>query len=385
MKKIPVIYKKAPLRYGDLNIMGIKKLTNKNILDSIDEQRTKLGFARSDVSYQSDITTNTFLNLFKKTSLPKFNDLFTISNNLGISMDTLIQGSTTAPEDDPSNILYWKQRIFQDAQANSLFYRLSDKVALAEFLKAYSSKIENSTYKEIDEMKFSIISNILAMDAANLIFIYPAISKILSEYYIGFAEKSTAEDLPQLWSKFAAIFASVWYPKYRITHYLWKTIDSQIKIKYENRSKFLMDSGINTSSYNEYWKGTGNKFPTVDTVFKSCDLLGIESLDQAIRGNVEELPPITSFRQLLLVCKADGTPRNEDAKMIDTPHELKCKEIIHELRTLPNLACFLDMLTSISINDLKKMQELTKQHRENPFMDYDYRSLCHENIKYFWE
>ena len=84
------------------------KLEADKILSRIDKQREMLHLSRNEVASIAGINQLSFINNFKKHKVPKFNDLYRISNAIGITFDSLVA------ENDPEYLL--------DKNNNPLFF-----------------------------------------------------------------------------------------------------------------------------------------------------------------------------------------------------------------------------------------------------------------------
>lgn len=112
------------------------KLEADTILNRIDKQREILHLSRNDVTSIAGLNPLSFINNFKKHKVPKFNDLYRISNALGITFDSLVSDEEPAYVPDKTNVIYWLLLSGKELIQSSLLLRSPDKNAI---VRAFNS------------------------------------------------------------------------------------------------------------------------------------------------------------------------------------------------------------------------------------------------------
>lgn len=118
------------------------KLAADTILNRIDKQREFLHLSRNDVASVAGINQLSFINNFKKHKIPKFNDLYRISNALGITFDTLVAEKEPEYLTDKNNVIYWTTLTEKDTLPNSQLMQNSDKNAIVRAFNSLSEGLD---------------------------------------------------------------------------------------------------------------------------------------------------------------------------------------------------------------------------------------------------
>ncbi len=325
--------------------MGKELLDVAAIMDAIDKQQKLLNMSRQDVCALTGIPYSTFTGALQKKKLPRFNELYLISLAIGLPIDSLIKAPYISSM-DKDNISFWL-RYMPEGEIRRFLVRFPDKVALIRTFKALSESISEhflllpptEVIKDKDDMKAGILFNLLSMDEFYSFFCYAHMVDAINEFC------AIKQDEPlcvtDYYNSGKQLAASLWVFPNLAVELLWEYVDELVSTKYRHTSAFLKDAGINSVSYSKYLHAcTEEASPTVETVIKVCSLLGIDDIDGAIRSR---LPEITEES-----C-------NAYQKLGIIPHQIEYEPFKDNLKALPYLGMFADMLFSLSYPTIEKL------------------------------
>ena len=346
--------------------MGKGKLDVAAILEIIDKQQKLLNMSRQDICALTGIPYSTFTGAIQKKKLPRFNDLYLISLAIGLPIDLLLQ----APKDysyDLRNICAWI-KFMPEGDIRRFLVRFPDKVALAKMFKALSDDLTGHflflppavVIKNKEEMKAASLFNLLTMDEFYSFFCYAHMVDAINEFYGVKLEETLC--ITDYYNSGKQLAATLWgYPNIAV-EYLWTHVEELIPTKYPNTSAFLKEAGINSVTHARYLCASQEEAsPGVETVVKVCSLLGIDDIDGAIRSKLPEI-----------VEKSD----NSYQKLGIIPHPIENKAVKDNLKSLPYLAMFADMLFSLSYPVIEKIySEVYKAATTHPKSSESLRKL----------
>lgn len=330
---------------------------SKEVLEKIESQIERLNMMSHDVAALADINHVTFLNNFKKVKTPKFNDIYRISLAIGMSADQLLYTDSIAPENDPRNIFYWYKNEEKPIDRSSFIAAIPDKIAVADLLCSLNERYQIAG-KEMDLTRFQLIRNMMLLQEADFIFLYNIIASKM--YYYCNQEPLYVErdNLYDIWSSMRGLYESVWDPKTAITHLYWDTVTKKMHEVFSTRTKFIRASGVSTQACNEYNDKNGISSPTTETMLKVADLLSIDSIDAAIRDNIEDIKDPDNISKMY--------------EEPDTPYKITYSEIRNHMKTMPKLGIFLDQVLSLNDFDIKYFRDLVGDMIKHPFNSYSY-------------
>ena len=346
--------------------MGKGKLDVAAILERIDKQQKLLNLSRQDICALTGIPYSTFTGAIQKKKLPRFNDLYLISLAIGLPIDLLLQ----APIEyscDLRNICAW-MKFMPEGDIRRFLVRFPDKVAIAKMFKALSDDLSAHflflppavVIKNKEEMKAANLFNLLSMDEFYSFFCYAHMVDAINEFYGVKLEETLC--ITDYYHSGKQLAATLWgYPNIAV-EYLWTYVDELIPTKYPNTSAFLKEAGINSVTHSRYLCASQEEAsPGVETVVKVCSLFGIDDIDGAIRSKLPEIVEESS---------------NSYQKLGIIPHQIENKAIKDNLKSLPYLAMFADMLFSLSYPVIEKIySEVYKAATTHPKSSESLRKL----------
>ena len=337
------------------------KLAADTILNRIDKQREFLHLSRNDVASVAGINQLSFINNFKKHKIPKFNDLYRISNALGITFDTLVAEKEPEYLTDKNNVIYWTTLTEKDTLPNSQLMQNSDKNAIVRAFNSLSEGLDAGnlirnpeTAGTSDEYRFCIFYEFLRAEEVDGLFLMSEIIHVLNK---AFGVEDFQISTFSLQMAFYEMANSLWLHSYLPVAAIWQTIDDRISSRYDFKSQFYKDSGISSRSYSEYQNATTTMAsPSTDTMLKVMKLLEIDNIDEAIRSAIPETieePPLSSI----------GFYVN---------YEPVTDEILKAtLKTVPSLALFINGIFSLGFKDLARIKDLTDAAVRNPYSNFN--------------
>ena len=341
-------------------VMDFPKLEADTILSRIDKQRELLHLSRNDVASVAGINQLSFLNNFKKHKIPKFNDLYRISNALGIKFDTLVAEKEPEYLTDKNNIIYWTTLTDKDILQNSQLLQNSDKNAIVRAFNSLSKGLDAGnlirnpeTAVTSDEYRFCIFYEFLCAEEIDGLFLMNEIIHIIRKA-LGVDDSRISTF--RLRIVFYEMAISLWQYSYLPVAAIWQTIDDKISSRYDFKSKFYKDSGISSRSYSEYQDATTTMAsPSTDTMMKAMKLLDIDEVDEAIRFRIPE-----TF----------GEYSNSDISLYVYFNTMSDEMLKADLKTVPYLAQFMDAIFSLGFKDLAQIKNLTDAAARNPYSNF---------------
>ena len=333
-----------------------------DILSKIEKQTSLLRMNTKDVAALADILHVSYIGNFRKVKTPMFTDLYKISLAIGMPIDQILDPESKTPEENPLNILHWFKGYEDKLHQSSFIAAIEDKVAVAGFMNSLQQRI-NETNDLQDILRLEIIRKLLLLNEADFLFVANNIADLMPYLRENEPAYKTKTNLYSVWNSMKDLPKSVWHPKNTVAHFLWETVERKLPDFYQNRTQFLRASGISTKSYNEYKNGESvSSSPTTDTTIKVCNLLSIDSLDEAVRGNMAALPEKSEFA----IRDANGAIK---------PYSISIPGIKEHLKTLPSLAIYIDQVLSLNANDLHFIHQIISEAIEHPFASYCYTDL----------
>lgn len=338
------------------------KLAADTILNRIDKQREFLHLSRNDVASVAGINQLSFINNFKKHKIPKFNDLYRISNALGITFDTLVAEKEPEYLTDKNNVIYWTTLTEKDTLPNSQLMQNSDKNAIVRAFNSLSEGLDAGnlirnpeTAGTSDEYRFCIFYEFLRAEEVDGLFLMSEIIHVLNK---AFGVEDFQISTFSLQMAFYEMANSLWLHSYIPVASIWQTIDDKISSRYDFKSNFYKDSGISSRSYSEYQDATTTMAsPSTDTMLKILKLLDIDNVDEAIRSRIPEtfdVPPSSNISFYV----------NYEPVINET---LKAS-----LKTVPFLALFMNAIFSLGFKDLARIKNLADAAARNPYSNFSY-------------
>ena len=347
------------------NFMGIAtdfpKLAADTILNRIDKQREFLHLSRNDVASVAGINQLSFINNFKKHKIPKFNDLYRISNALGITFDTLVAEKEPEYLTDKNNVIYWTTLTEKDTLPNSQLMQNSDKNAIVRAFNSLSEGLDAGnlirnpeTAGTSDEYRFCIFFEFLRAEEVDGLFLMSEIIHVLNK---AFGVEDFQISTFSLQMAFYEMANSLWLHSYLPVASIWQTIDDKISSRYDFKSNFYKDSGISSRSYSEYQDATTTMAsPSTDTMLKILKLLDIDNVDEAIRSRIPETFDAPSLSNISFYVNYEPMT-NETLKAT--------------LKTVPSLAQFMNGIFSLGFKDLARIKNLTDAAVRNPYSNFN--------------
>lgn len=347
------------------NFMGIAtdfpKLAADTILNRIDKQREFLHLSRNDVASVAGINQLSFINNFKKHKIPKFNDLYRISNALGITFDTLVAEKEPEYLTDKNNVIYWTTLTEKDTLPNSQLMQNSDKNAIVRAFNSLSEGLDAGnlirnpeTAGTSDEYRFCIFYEFLRAEEVDGLFLMSEIIHVLNK---AFGVEDFQISTFSLQMAFYEMANSLWLHSYLPVASIWQTIDDKISSRYDFKSNFYKDSGISSRSYSEYQDATTTMAsPSTDTMLKILKLLDIDNVDEAIRSRIPETFDAPSLSNISFYVNYEPMT-NETLKAT--------------LKTVPSLAQFMNGIFSLGFKDLARIKNLTDAAVRNPYSNFN--------------
>lgn len=336
------------------------KLDADTILNRIDKQREILHLSRNDVASIAGLNPLSFINNFKKHKIPKFNDLYRISNALGIIFDSLVADEEPAYVSDKNNVIYWLLLSGKEPIQSSLLLRSPDKNAIVRAFNSLSEGLDAVTLIRnpeaavtSDEYRFCIFHEFMLAEEVDGLFLTDGIIQIIREYY---ALKKLRKPVIELYKAYLEMTITLWQYSYLPVAAIWQAIDDRISSKYDYKSKFYKDSGISSRSCSEYQDAMTTKAsPSTYTMMKALKLLDIDNVDEAIRTRIPE-------------ASDEHTHSNLSSFVNFEP--LSNEILKKDLKTIPYLAQFIDAIFSLGFNDLVQIKSLTDAATEKPYSEY---------------
>lgn len=336
------------------------KLEADTILNRIDRQRELLSLSRNDVAAIAELNPLSFINNFKKHKVPKFNDLYRISNALGITFDSLVAEEEPEYTSDKNNVIYWLQLSEKETRQDGLLMRIPDKNAIVRAFNSLSRELDASNLIKnhkaaatSDEYRFCIFYEFMRAEKVDGLFLTDDIIQIIREFY---ALKKFRPPIMELFNAYLEMTITLWQYSYLPVAAIWQAIDDRISSKYDFKSKFYKDSGISSRSYSEYQNAMTTKAsPSTDTMLKAMKLLDIDNVDEAIRSRIPE---------------ASDEHTHSNLSSFINFEALSNKTLQTELKTIPYLAQFIDAIFSLGFNDLAQIKSLTDAAAEKPYSEY---------------
>lgn len=337
------------------------KLEADKILSRIDKQREMLHLSRNEVASIAGINQLSFINNFKKHKVPKFNDLYRISNAIGITFDSLVAENDPEYLLDKNNIVYWLSLTDKETSSSSQLMQNSDKNAIVRAFNSLSKGLDAGNLIRnpesavtSDEYRFSIFYEFLRAEEVDGLFLMSEIIHVLNK---AFGVEDFQMSTFSLQMSFYEMAISLWLHSYLPVAAIWQTIDDRISSRYDFKSQFYKDSGISSRSYSEYQNATTTMAsPSTDTMLKVMKLLEIDNIDEAIRSAIPETieePPLSSI----------GFYVN---------YEPVTDEILKAtLKTVPSLALFINGIFSLGFKDLARIKNLTDAAVRNPYSNFN--------------
>ena len=347
------------------NFMGsatvFPKLAADTILNRIDKQREFLHLSRNDVASVAGINQLSFINNFKKHKIPKFNDLYRISNALGITFDTLVAEKEPEYLTDKNNVIYWTTLTEKDTLPNSQLMQNSDKNAIVRAFNSLSEGLDAGnlirnpeTAGTSDEYRFCIFYEFLRAEEVDGLFLMSEIIHVLNK---AFGVEDFQISTFSLQMAFYEMANSLWLHSYLPVASIWQTIDDKISSRYDFKSNFYKDSGISSRSYSEYQDATTTMAsPSTDTMLKILKLLDIDNVDEAIRSRIPETFDTPSLSNISSYVNYEPMT-NETLKIT--------------LKTVPSLAQFMNGIFSLGFKDLARIKNLTDAAVRNPYSNFN--------------
>ena len=337
------------------------KLAADTILNRIDKQREFLHLSRNDVASVAGINQLSFINNFKKHKIPKFNDLYRISNALGITFDTLVAEKEPEYLTDKNNVIYWTTLTEKDTLPNSQLMQNSDKNAIVRAFNSLSEGLDAGnlirnpeTAGTSDEYRFCIFYEFLRAEEVDGLFLMSEIIHVLNK---AFGVEDFQISTFSLQMAFYEMANSLWLHSYLPVASIWQTIDDKISSRYDFKSNFYKDSGISSRSYSEYQDATTTMAsPSTDTMLKILKLLDIDNVDEAIRSRIPETFDTTSLSNISSYVNYEPIT-NETLKAT--------------LKTVPSLAQFMNGIFSLGFKDLARIKNLTDAAVRNPYSNFN--------------
>ena len=337
------------------------KLEADKILSRIDKQREMLHLSRNEVASIAGINQLSFINNFKKHKVPKFNDLYRISNAIGITFDSLVAENDPEYLLDKNNIVYWLSLTDKETSSSSQLMQNSDKNAIVRAFNSLSKGLDAGNLIRnpesavtSDEYRFSIFYEFLRAEEVDGLFLMSEIIHVLNK---AFGVEDFQISTFSLQMSFYEMATSLWLHSYLPVAAIWQTIDDRISSRYDFKSQFYKDSGISSRSYSEYQNATTTMAsPSTDTMLKVMKLLEIDNIDEAIRSAIPETieePPLSSI----------GFYVN---------YEPVTDEILKAtLKTVPSLALFINGIFSLGFKNLARIKDLTDAAVRNPYSNFN--------------
>lgn len=347
------------------NFMGsatdFPKLAADTILNRIDKQREFLHLSRNDVASVAGINQLSFINNFKKHKIPKFNDLYRISNALGITFDTLVAEKEPEYLTDTDNVIYWTTLTEKDTLPNSQLMQNSDKNAIVRAFNSLSEGLDAGnlirnpeTAGTSDEYRFCIFYEFLRAEEVDGLFLMSEIIHVLNK---AFGVEDFQISTFSLQMAFYEMANSLWLHSYLPVASIWQTIDDKISSRYDFKSNFYKDSGISSRSYSEYQDATTTMAsPSTDTMLKILKLLDIDNVDEAIRSRIPE-----TF----------DTPLLSNISFYVNYEPMTNETLKATLKTVPSLAQFMNGIFSLGFKDLARIKNLTDTAVRNPYSNFN--------------
>ena len=337
------------------------KLAADTILNRIDKQREFLHLSRNDVASVAGINQLSFINNFKKHKIPKFNDLYRISNALGITFDTLVAEKEPEYLTDKNNVIYWTTLTEKDTLPNSQLMQNSDKNAIVRAFNSLSEGLDAGnlirnpeTAGTSDEYRFCIFYEFLRAEEVDGLFLMSEIIHVLNK---AFGVEDFQISTFSLQMAFYEMANSLWLHSYLPVASIWQTIDDKISSRYDFKSNFYKDSGISSRSYSEYQDATTTMAsPSTDTMLKILKLLDIDNVDEAIRSRIPETFDAPSLSNISFYVNYEPMT-NETLKAT--------------LKTVPSLAQFMNGIFSLGFKDLARIKNLTDTAARNPYSNFN--------------
>lgn len=337
------------------------KLAADTILNRIDKQREFLHLSRNDVASVAGINQLSFINNFKKHKIPKFNDLYRISNALGITFDTLVAEKEPEYLTDKNNVIYWTTLTEKDTLPNSQLMQNSDKNAIVRAFNSLSEGLDAGnlvknpeTAGTSDEYRFCIFYAFLHAEEVDGLFLMSEIIHVLNK---AFGVEDFQISTFSLQMAFYEMANSLWLHSYLPVASIWQTIDDKISSRYDFKSNFYKDSGISSRSYSEYQDATTTMAsPSTDTMLKILKLLDIDNVDEAIRSRIPETFDAPSLSNISFYVNYEPMT-NETLKAT--------------LKTVPSLAQFMNGIFSLGFKDLARIKNLTDTAARNPYSNFN--------------
>lgn len=355
------------------------------VLKRIENQRKLLGMSRADLSFQAGIKYQTYTAYFKRGTLPRFNDLYSLCNALGIPIDDLFRDDEVKAEDNPLNIYYWVKFICNSyLDKSTLLYRVSDKTGIALLL--------NDLYTTTDirmihrQEVFGLFSKLLTLDEMDFILIYKdVIRKELAKYDL---TKPFFEYYNDEYRPLFAIYSDEYMPLFLrgsscfeplpISTYLWQEFDSVLRQRNINKSTFYSQIQVTPAIHSKYFvKMNTEKIkelfniqlstplehtaildkiselkkkdciqleklkkmpsPTSETVIRLCEYLNIDNMETIIRTGMQES---LNIKERAYPCTLLDDDRGSADPRYVFLYSVYSKVILDSIYSMPRLAAF---------------------------------------------
>lgn len=260
------------------------------ILRRLDEQAQKLGLSRSDLARRCEINTTTYINNFTRHKIPKFNDLFHLTQVLGISFDSLFceENIRINPEDNPDDIVYWVGLIEHGVKPSSILLRTNETYRFCALLQNLSKGIDvhhvmEGGYLSLEEVRLYVVLVFLSLEEADSMDAFRIGCRYLLEYFdFELTPPLDPTSFPCLQDRYRKL--TVILPK-GVMHYpasnLWAVFDDVVEKSF-GKFRFLQESGLSGVTYSRYQLAKDlNSSPTTETVIRACNTLEIPSIQKA--------------------------------------------------------------------------------------------------------
>lgn len=346
--------------------MSDKSLKAKTVLTRLEKQRESMGMTRFDISMQTGVPYATITNSFSKQKTLKFNDLYLLSIDLGIPVDNLISEKESDYKSNKDNILYWKEQYPHRYFEDSLLFRIPDKIAISKTLAALSQDLDipltlrmDVMNKDINQLKLYIFYHFLSLGDMDSLFIFSLMGKHIRDFF-SISAKGDANTLYALFMAENLLSISLWGYPYMAVQNLWMTIDQAIPNRYFTKSQFLKEAALNSQTYKRYLEASKeSSTPGIETVKRSCSLVGINDIDSAIRSKLPEIPSSSSTSGISFGI---------------LPHAIETRALAKNLKTLPYLAMFFDALFSLNYDSLFEIALQINSALNHPYASLRYNS-----------
>lgn len=346
--------------------MSDKSLKAKTVLTRLEKQRESMGMTRFDISMQTGVPYATITNSFSKQKTLKFNDLYLLSIDLGIPVDNLISEKESDYKSNKDNILYWKEQYPHRYFEDSLLFRIPDKIAISKTLAALSQNLDipltlrmDVMNKDINQLKLYIFYHFLSLGDMDSLFIFSLMGKHIRDFF-SIPAKGDANTLYDLFMAENLLSISLWGYPYMAVQNLWVSIDQAIPNRYFTKSQFLKEAALNSQTYKRYLEASKeSSTPGIETVKRSCSLVGINDIDSAIRSKLPEIPSSSSTSGISFGI---------------LPHAIENRALAKNLKTLPYLAMFFDALFSLNYDSLFEIALQINSALNHPYASLRYNS-----------